>query len=57
MISIKCSKLTIIQAHYRTRLLRANLLQPLKDKNTIDTRLDCLVGFWKDQTSAQRDMS
>nr|XP_024357253.1 DNA mismatch repair protein MSH4-like isoform X5 [Physcomitrium patens]XP_024357262.1 DNA mismatch repair protein MSH4-like isoform X5 [Physcomitrium patens] len=25
-----------------TRLLRANLLQPLKDKNTINTRLDCL---------------
>ncbi|KAG0569175.1 hypothetical protein KC19_6G071100 [Ceratodon purpureus] len=25
-----------------TRLLRASLLQPLKDKNTINTRLDCL---------------
>jgi len=27
----------------RTRLLRANLLQPLKDIETINTRLDCLV--------------
>ena len=28
---------------FRTRLLRANLLQPLKDIGTINTRLDCLV--------------
>lgn len=27
----------------RTRLLRANLLQPLKDIQTINARLDCLV--------------
>lgn len=29
----------------RTRLLRANLLQPLKDIKTINARLDCLVSF------------
>lgn len=29
----------------RTRLLRANLLQPLKDIETINARLDCLVIF------------
>lgn len=31
----------------RTRLLRANLLQPLKDIETINTRLDCLVSIVK----------
>lgn len=35
---------------YRSRLLRANLLQPLKDIETINARLDCLVsiinGLW-----------
>ena len=30
----------------RTRLLRANLLQPLKDMYTINTRLDCLVSLF-----------
>lgn len=44
---------TSFQAHHllidilfvssRTRLLRANLLQPLKDIETINARLDCLV--------------
>lgn len=32
-----------------TRLLRANLLQPLKDKNTINTRLDCLDELTSDE--------
>lgn len=30
----------------RTRLLRANLLQPLKDRETINARLECLVGAY-----------
>ena len=30
---------------FRSRLLRANLLQPLKDVTTINIRLDCLVWF------------
>lgn len=30
----------------RSRLLRANLLQPLKDIQTINTRLDCLVSMF-----------
>lgn len=30
---------------YRSRLLRANLLQPLKDIETINARLDCLVSI------------
>lgn len=31
--------------YYRSRLLRANLLQPLKDIETINARLDCLVSI------------
>lgn len=48
-----CDVHTSFQAHHllidilfvssRTRLLRANLLQPLKDIETINARLDCLV--------------
>lgn len=32
--------------HSRGRLLRANLLQPLKDMDTINARLDCLVSIF-----------
>ena len=41
--AFSCDELIKSQLDCRTRLLRANLLQPLKDKNTINTRLDCLV--------------
>ena len=34
---------------FRSRLLRASLLQPLKDVTTINTRLDCLV--WSAMTT------